>query len=256
MKRTAALLLTMCVLLCTCMIGAAADGNKVYALTMGVHKYAANHTVRDGSSIAEVIYVRRKDGTEGSANCIYDIEPGETFTLKTKLKDNQKDFYTFCCWLDINSEIISTDPEIEVVMDSSKAFFAAYVESTGRHVVTYRVADGKGSVSLSSNREIYQGKGCASVLHGASATIKFSPDGAYSTYALTVNGQRVSMLAFTVRGLVREAKEADVKGLFNVLFNYIKYLLGWDAAYTIDEITDDTLIEVRFTKVYLLRTIL
>ncbi len=254
MKRSASLLLVVCLLLCTCMTGAQAAENKVYALTMGVHKYAANHTVTDGSSIGKVTYLRHKDGSTGSVNRIYDIEPGEKFTLTTELNPDQKGFYTFVCWLDIDSAIVSSDPVLEVTMDSSKAYFAAYAENASRHLVTYKVTDGEGSVSIASDRGIYTGVGCASVLHGASATVKISPAKEYSAYALVVGGKRVSMLGYTARSLAHAAKSADFKGVFQAILNCVKYLIGLDATYTIPSVTEDILVEISFFKPYLLRT--
>lgn len=249
MKRIIALLLCTCTLACSLCIVAHAENKKVYALTMGVHKYAANHTVTDGSSIAEVKYLRHKDGTEGSTDRIYDIEEGEVFTLTTAVKEGQEDKFTFVAWLDINSEIISRETTIEVVMDRSKAYFATYVETLDRHVVTTCVAHGEGSISaVSSSRELYIGDGCASVLHGASATVKFSPAKGYSTYALAVDGVRVSMIGNTARSFFAAMKKADFKGMFNALLNHIKYLIGKEATYTIPEILDDTLVEVSFIK--------
>ena len=253
MKRIIALLLCACLLTGAGSFGAAA-ADKVYALTMGVHKYSANHTVVDGSDIAEVRYLRHKDGSEGSANHIYDVEEGEVFTLTTSVKEGQSDKYVFLAWLDINSEIVSEETSIEVVMDRSRAYFATYVEVLDRHVVSYRISDGEGSVSLSSDKELFPGKGCASVLHGASVTVKFTPAKGYSAYALTVDGARVQMLPYTFRTFLSEAKDMDVKGMFRSLLNYIKFLIGKDATYTIPEVLADTLVEVRFIKSSLQRT--
>ena len=251
MKRLIALILCACMLVCAVCFGAHAEG-KTYALTMGVHKYAANHTVTDGSAIAEVTYLRHKDGSQGSANRIYDIEEGEVFTITTAVKAGQEENYAFVAWLDINSVIVSRETTIEVVMDRSQAYFATYVETIDRHVVTCRVADGEGSIAaVSSDKELYLGDGCASVLHGASVTVRFTPAKNYSVYALTVDGMRVSMAANTLRSFGAALKKADFKGMFNALVNHVKFLIGKDATYTIPEILDDTLVEVRFIKPFL-----
>ena len=246
MKKVLALLMTLCLLVCVGSI-AAEGAVKVYALTMGVRRNAANNTVMDASGIATVTYVRHLNGTTGSADRIYDVMEGETFTLTTAVKEGQEGFYSFLCWIDENGAVIGQETTLELTMDSSKAAFATYVETASRHLVTYKIV-GEGSVSVSSDREVIQGVGCASLMHGASAKIRFSPARGYSTYSLKVNGENVSFLSNPIPELYAAVKAGGIKNILGALFRVVKYFLNRETVYSIPCIDQDITIEVGFMK--------
>lgn len=246
MKKFLALVMTLCLLACTGSV-AASGAEKVYALTMGVYKYSANSTVSDGSGVATVTYLRRKDGSTGSANRIYDIESGEVFTLTTAVQEGQEAVYTFLCWLDENGAVIGKEPTLELTMDSSKAAFAAYAEIADRHVLTYTVV-GDGKVSVSSDRPLMQGDGCVSVLHGARADIRFTPGKDYTAFSLKVDGRKVSFLANAFGTLSAAVKAGKIKDAFNALFNIVNFFIGNEAVYTISSVETDVAVEVSFMK--------
>ncbi len=246
MKRVLALAATLCLLVC---MGAVAvhGADKVYALTMGVHKYSADSTVSDGSGVASVTYKRHKDGSTGSTNRIYDVERGETFTLTTAVKEGQETFFTFIGWLDENGSVIGTETTLELTIDSSKAAFAAYVENADRHVLTYTVV-GEGKVAVSSDHPVFQGDGCVSLLHGASAEIRFTPAENHSTYYLKVDGRRVSFLRNAFGALAAAVKDGQVKDAFSALVNIVRFFIGGEAVYTIPVVEADCTFEVGFMK--------
>ena len=246
MKKLLALVMTLCLLACIGSV-AASGADKVYALTMGVHKYSVNNTVSDGSSVASVTYVRHKDGSTGSANRIYDIEQGETFTLTTAVKAGQEDFYTFVCWIDENGSIIGDEPTLELTIERSGAAFATYAENANRHVLTYTVV-GEGKISVSSDREPMQGEGCVSILHGASAEIRFTPAADYATYYVKVDGKKVSFLANAGGALADAVKAGKIKDAFNALLNIVRFFIGMEAVYTIPVVDHDVTFEVGFMK--------
>ena len=248
MKKPLAILLAVCTLVCAFSIGVTA-AEKVFALTMGVHQYSVNSTVSDGSDIASVIYTRHKTGAIGSANRIYDIQNGEQFTLTTAVKEGQETYYAFIGWLDADGAVISTEPTLELTMDSSKTAIAAYSEIADRHVLTYSVA-GEGSVSVSSDHKLYEGEGCVSILHGASASIKMTPAKNHSIFYLKVNGQKVGFLQNAVSALRDAAQSGNFKNILNALVNVVKFCLGKDAVYTIPSVEADTTFEVGFLKPY------
>ncbi len=246
MKKVLALVMTLCLL--ACMGSVAAEGAvKVYSLTMGVYKHAANSTVSDGSGVASVTYVRHSNGTTGSANRIYDVAEGETFTLTTAVREGQEDFYSFLCWLDEKGSVIGSEPTLELTMDGSKTAFAAYVEIADRHIVTYTIV-GEGSVTVSSDHEVFQGVGCASLLHGASAVIRFSPAADYATAYLKVNGEKVSLLSNAFSALSAAVKERSFKAFLNALLNVVKFFVSRDVVYSIPCVEQDVSLEVGFTK--------
>ncbi len=246
MKKVLALVMTLCLLACMGSVAASGAG-RVYALTMGVHKYSVNSTPADGGSIATVTYLRHKDGSTGSANRIYDIEAGETFTLTTAVKAGQEDYFTFLCWLDEKGAIIGKEPTLELTIDGSKAAFAAYAENADRHLLTYTVV-GSGKVSVSSDRPLMQGDGCVSLLHGASASIRFTPALGYSTYYLKVNGEKVSFLQNAFGTLSAAVKGGKIKDVFNAALNFVRFFIGMEAVYTIPSVEKDTTFEVGFMK--------
>lgn len=246
MKRVLTILITLCML--ACMGSVAAEGAvKVYALTMGVRRNAVNNTVVDASSIATVTYVRHLNGTTGSADRIYDVMEGETFTLTTAVKEGQEDFYAFLCWIDEKGAVIGQETTLELTMDSSKAAFATYVEAASRHLVTYKIV-GEGSVSVSSDREVIQGVGCASLLHGASAKIRFLPARGYSTYYLKVNGEKVSFQSNPIPDFYAAVKAGGIKNILGALLKVVKYFLNRETVYTIPCVDQDITIEVGFMK--------
>lgn len=248
MKKIIAAILCLCLLMGTCVMGVSA-AEKVYSLTMGVHKYSVNNTVSDGAGIASVTYVRQKDGSTGSANRLYDIEKGEKFTVTTALKEGQEAYYAFLGWIDMDGVIISHDYTIEVTMDSSKAVFAVYTECADRYVVSYGYS-GTGKVSASSDRVSFPGTDCISVLKGASVTFKFTPaKDCYAVY-VKVDGQKVSMLGYSLRSLKTAVTDGKIKDVFSAIINYVKFLLGKEATYTIENVQADCTFEVGFMKPY------
>ena len=249
MKRFFAFFLSVCLLFSCGLIGVQA-ADKVYALTMGVRKYDANSTVSDGSSIAVVQYSRLSDGTSGSVNKIFDIAPGEEFDLSSTLAEGQSEQYAFIGWFDGNGALLSKEKILHLTIDRSKAVFAGYVEIANRHILTYSYV-GEGKISVSSNRAMQPGDGCASLLDGASATITFTPAKNYSVFFIKVNGQKVTMLGQTVHMLSAAVQDKNVKGIFITLLNYVKFLLAKETKYTIENITADTTFEVGFIKPYL-----
>ena len=246
MKKTIAILLTFCIAFSALAFGAYAD-DKVYALTMGVYKYAANHTVSDGGDIATVTYLRHSTGETGSANHLYDVRAGEVFTLTTAVNADQEAYYAFNCWLDMRGAIISYEPTLEITIDGSTAVFAAYTERADRHLVTC-VIHGEGSVSFSSDHRIEQGIECATIMHGASVSIKLTPAKKYCVTGIKVNGEKVSFMknAFTQVG--NAVQTGKIKNVFNALLNIVKFCIGKDVVYTIPSITADTTFEVTFYK--------
>ncbi|MBQ7540752.1 MAG: hypothetical protein IJT44_00500 [Clostridia bacterium] len=248
MKKTIAVLLAFCTVFSMLSLAAHA-AEKVYALTMGVHRYAANSTVADGSDIAEVTYTRHATGETGSADRIYDVRAGETFTLETAVKAEMADYFMFIAWLDVNGEIIGREPTLELTMDSSKAAFATYAEIADRHVLTYTVV-GEGTVSVSSDLKLKDGDGCVSVLHGARASVKFTPAKGYSASYIKVDGDRVSFLQNATAALGDAIRSGKIKSVFNALLNIVKYYIGKEAVYTIASVKSDMTFEVGFTKPY------
>lgn len=248
MKKILAAMLCFCLLLGTCMLGSSA-ADKVYSLTMGVHKYSVNNTVSDGADIATVTYTRQKDGSTGSANRLYDIEKDEKFTVTTAIKDGQEAYYAFLGWIDMDGALISHETTIELTMDSSKAVFAVYTECANRYVITY-TCTGTGSVSASCNKTAYPGVDCMSVMHGSSVTFKMSPSKDFYVSTIKVDGEKVSMLAYSVRTLKKAVSDGNVKGAFNAVLNYVKFLLGKDATYTLENITADHTFAVSFQRPY------
>ncbi len=245
MKRLLALAMTLCLLVCTGSV-AVEGADKVYALTMGVRRYSADNAVIDGG-VATVTYTRHKDGSTGSAGRIYDISSGETFTLTTAVREEQKNFYAFVGWLDENGALIGTQTTLEVTMDSSKAAFAVYAENADRHVLTYTVV-GEGKVSVSSDHPVETGVGCASILHGASALVAFAPAKGYSAYYVKVDGQKVSFLHNACGTLSDAVKSGRIRDAFNALVNIVRFFLGGEAVYTIPVVQADMTFEVGFIK--------
>lgn len=246
MKRILALVMTLCLLLSAGAV-AAEGADKVYALTMGVHKYAGNNTVTDASGVASVTYYRHKDGSTGSANRIYDVESGERFTLTTAVREGQEEFFSFLCWLDEYGRVIGNEPTLEVTVEQSTAAFATYVENASRHLLTYKIV-GEGSVSVSSDHQVFSGDGCASLLHGASAEIHFTPAKNYSTYYLKVDGQKIPFLPNALDRLGSAVRSGKIKSVFNALLNIVKFYIGREAIYTISSVEDDCTFEVGFMK--------
>lgn len=245
MKRLFAFLLVICLLLCGTLGVCAAD--KVYALTMGVHKHSANNTVSDGASVATVRYTRLKTGETGSADKIFDVASGEEFDLTSTPVDGQEDYYTFIGWFDGNGVLISQEATLHVVFtDKSQAFFAGYAEAANRCVFTYLCTSGEGKLSVSSDKPLQQGDQCASVVCGANVTVSFAPAKNYITTYLRVNGRRVSMTANTARMLSLAVKSGKIKDVFNALVNYVKYWIGKEAKFTVENVTCDTTFEVGF----------
>ena len=246
MKRILSLMLTVC-LLAYCGMAGTQAADKVYALTMGVHIFNANSTVTDGSSIATVRYMRLSDGTSGVADKVFDVQPGEEFDLATEPAEGQAERYAFIGWFDGNGVLLSEEETIHVVMDSSKAVFAGYVEITRRCILTC-IWDGEGSLSASSDRLLEQGDGCITLLGGANATVTIRPANRFSGYTMKLNGKRVTMIENTVRMLSAAVEKKSIKGVFNAIVNHVRFLLAADARYTIENITEDTTFEVRFKK--------
>lgn len=246
MKRILALAVALCLLCCTCAV-AVSGADKVYALTMGVHRYAANNTVTDGSGVASVTYFRHKDGTSGSANHIYNVESGERFTLTTAVKEGQENNFSFLCWLDMDGVVIGRETTLELTIDSSKAAFAVYVENADRHLLTYKVV-GEGKVSVFSDLPVFQGDDCVSLLHGARAEIHFTPAKAYTAYYLKVNGQKVSFFANAFDAFDSALKARAFRDAFGALLNMAKFVIGLEAVYTISPIEADVTFEVGFMK--------
>lgn len=248
MKRITAFFLTACLLVCSGLVAVRA-ADKVYALTMGVRKYDLNNTVSDGASVATVTYKRLLDGSTGSANVLFDIAPGEEFILTSAVAQGQENHYAFLGWFDGDGVLLTREAELSVTMDRSQARFAAYVEIADRHLVTYSCV-GEGKISVSSNRELQQGVGCASVLHNSSVTFTFTPAKNYSVYYIKLNDKKVTMLAYTWNALQSAVGKGDFKGVFNVLLNHIKFLLAKETKYTVESVTDDITFEVGFMKPY------
>lgn len=248
MKKILAAILCFCLLLGTCAMGVSA-AEKVYSLTMGVHKYSVNSTVSDGADIATVTYTRQKDGSTGSANRLYDIENGEKFTVSTALKDGQEAFYAFLGWMDMDGAIISHETTIELTMDCSKAVFAVYTECANRYVISYSYT-GTGSVSASCNKTAYAGTDCLSVMHGSSVTFKMSPSKDFYVSTIKVDGEKVSMLSYSVRTLKAAVSDGNIKGVFNAIINYVKFLMGKEATYTLENVTADHTFAVSFQRPY------
>lgn len=246
MKRILSLIVTVCLLMCCSMVGAQAAG-KMYALTMGVRKYDANSTASDGSSIATVRYTRLSTGASGSVNRIYDILPDEEFDLTSAVAEGQENNYAFIGWFDGDGALLSQEETLHIVMDKSRAVFAAYVEIANRHILTYSCV-GEGKISVSSDHVLQQGDGCASILDGANATITFTPAKPYSVCFIKVNGQKVTVLQNTAHMLSAAVQKKDVEGAFKAILNYIKFLLAQETKYTIENITADTTFEVGFMK--------
>lgn len=247
MKKFLAAILCLCVLLGTCVMGVSA-ADKVYALTLGVHKYSVNNTPSDGSGVASVSYTRHKDGSTGNANHLYDVTPGEVFTVETKLKEGQEGYYTFVAWLDENGVIVGETQKMEVTMDSSKTLIAAYAEVSNRYIASYSIIDGDGKISASSNRVNFQGEDCISVLEGADVTFKFTPAKENYAVRMELNGQRVSIVAYSVRTLVDAVKGGQIKDAFNAIVNFVKYCMGKEATYTVKNVHDDVDFAVKFVK--------
>lgn len=246
MKKMIAVILCLCMLAGACVTGVCA-AEKVYSLTMGVHKYSVNNTVSDGADIADVTYVRQKDGSTGSANRLYDIEKDEKFTVTTELKAGQEAYYSFLGWIDMDGVIISHAYTIELTMDESKAVFAVYTECADRFMVSYGCS-GVGKVSASSDRVSYAGPDCISVLKGASVTFKFTPSKDYYAVYLKVDGQKVSMLGYSLRALKTAIADGNIKNVFSAIVNYVKFLLGKEASYTIEDVQKDFTFEVGFMR--------
>lgn len=244
MKRIFAFCMALVLMMSVLAFGASA---KVYALTMGVHKYGANNTVSDGSDIATVTYFRHKDESTGTQNKIYDIEFGEVFTLTTAVKEGKENEYVFCGWLNQDGEIISTSDTITLTFDGSKTAIAVYAESASRYVLTYLVQKGEGSLSVSSNRPLYQGDECVSIFGGADATIKFTPGKGYSVRYIRVNGRDQSFVLNNFDTMESCLLNKDIKGFFNGFLNLIKYLIHQEATFTIRNIEADTLFEIGFS---------
>ena len=248
MKRVWAFVMAACLLLCCGIVGVQA-ADKVYALTMGVRKYNANNTSTDGSAIAVVRYTRLSDGTSGTVNKLFDIQPGEEFVLTSAPAEGQAAYYAFVGWFDGDGAQISKEETLRIVMDGSKAVFAGYAETADRYVLMYTCV-GEGKLSVSSDRFLQQGDGCVSVMSGASATVTITPAKNYSVYFIKVNGEKVTMFANTAQVLSAAAQRRDVKGVFRALVNYVKFLLAKETKYTIATITGDTTFEVGFMKPY------
>ena len=241
-------MLAVCLLACCGIIGVQA-ADKVYALTMGVRKYSANSTVSDGSSIATIHYTRLSDGTSGVADKIFDVQPGEAFTLTTEPAVEQIERYAFIGWFDGNGVLLSTDETIYVVVDRSTAVFAGYVEIAARRILTYTWT-GEGSLSASSDRLAERGDGCIALVDGANATVTIKPANIFSVYVMKLNGKRVTMIENTARMLSVAIEKKDAKGAFKAIVNFVKFLLIRDAEYTIENITEDTTFEVEFVYPY------
>ncbi len=246
MKRVLALVMTLCLAFTTVSF-AARGADKYYALTMGVHKYAGNNTVVDASGIASVTYYRHKDGSTGSANHIYDIAEGEQFTLTTEIRQEQKEFFTFLCWLDEYGTVIGKEPTLEITVDRSRAAFATYVENASRHLLTYKIV-GEGSVSVSSDHQVFSGYGCVSLLHGASAEIHFAPGKGGSAYYIKVDGEKVAFLPNALEQLGAAVKGGKIKAVFQALLNIVKFYIGKEAVYTIKRVEHDCTFEVGFMR--------
>ena len=246
MKRVLSLLMTLCLLVSLGSV-AAEGADKVYALTMGVHKYAVNNTVVDASGVASVTYVRHKDGTTGCANRLYDVGYGETFTLTTAVKEGQEDYYTFVCWLDERGVVIGRETTLDLTIDGSKTAFAAYVETADRHLATYKIV-GEGSVCVSSDYEVFQGDGCASLLHGARADFRFTPAKGYAAYYVKIDGEKVSFLANAFGTFSAAVKEKRIKDAFNALLNVMRFFIGGQAVYSVPVVDRDMTFEVGFMK--------
>lgn len=246
MKKIIAMLLAVCLMFGTFVMAASA-ADKVYALTMGVHKYSANVKPSDAAGIATVTYLRHKDGSTGSVNRIYDIEPGEEFTLTAAVNEGKENDYQFIGWLDAAGELIGEDLSIDITMDSSKEAFATFVEIASRHILTYSM-QGEGKISVSSDKVMEQGDGCVSLMHEASATIKFTPAEDYSVYYIKLDGKKVTMISNTIEVISDASSRGDIKGIFNAVVNFVKYLLKKEASFTIFSVTEDIDFEVGFWK--------
>ncbi len=220
---------------------------KVYALTMGVHKYSVNNTVSDGSGVAVVSFKRNSTGEEGSLNKIYDITKGETFTLTTQVKEGLESFYAFVAWVDGDGVVLGKEPTIEITVDASKAVFATYAENASRYNIEYSHV-GEGSVSVSSNFPMQQGEGTVSVMSGADATIKFSPAENYSVYFVKVNGEKFNMFKYACDRFVAFIKDGNIKDAFSEIVNFVKILIGKEGTLVIENIAEDYTFEVGFIK--------
>ena len=246
MKRTAAFILAFC-LLFSCGMTCTQAADKVYALTMGVRRQDVNQTVSDGASVAVVTYKRMKDGTSGSANKIFDVEYGEVFYLQAQLIPGQENSYTFIGWCDGDGVLLSRELVLCIEIDSSKAVFAVYGEIAAHNLFTYTY-QGKGRMSVSSDKPMQNGDGVASVPRGANVTVKFSPARKYMVAYIKLNGQKVFMTDNFMDSINAAARNGKIRDFFGAVWNYVKFLSGIDAEYLVENVTADTTFEVKFMK--------
>lgn len=245
MKKVLAFVLCLVFAFGTFCIGVSAADEKVYAVTMGVHKYSVNNTVTDGSNVASVKFVRHSTGEEGSQNKIFDIQKGETFTLTTTVNDGLENFYAFVAWVDGDGVVLGTDTTLEITVDASVAVFATYTENASRHTVTYSHI-GDGSVSVSSDFPMQQGDGCVSVMAGSNATVKFTPAENFSVYFVKLNGEKVNMFTYACERFVRFIKDGNIGDAFSELLNFFKILFGKEGTLVIENVDKDYTFEVGF----------
>ena len=254
MKKILAFVLCMIFAFGTLCIGASAaeestEPEKVYALTMGIHKYSVNNTVTDGAGVASLTFLRHSTGEEGSQNKIFDVKKGEKFTLTTKLNDGMEKFYSFVAWVDGKGVVLGTDTSIEITVDSSVAVFATYAETATRYMVTYSHI-GEGNISVSSNMPMQQGDGCVSVLEGADVTFKFTPAENFSVYTIKLDGRRVDMLTYSVERFIRFIKEGEIKTAFEAIINFFKIWLGKEGVFEVENVETNLVFEVGFMEPY------
>lgn len=247
MKKFLAIVLCLIFTLGAFSVCASAADEKVYALTMGVHKYSVNNTVSDGSNVATVTFTRTSTGETGSQDKIFDIAKDETFTLTTSVKEGMENFYSFIAWIDGDGVVLGKEPTLEVTVDSSKAVFAAYVENASRHTITYS-HKGEGSVSVSSNLPMQQGDAAVSVMNGANAVIKFSPAENYSVYIIKLNGEKFNMFTYACDRFVRFIKDGNIKDAFNEIINFFKIWAGKEGTLVLENVDKDYTFEVGFIK--------
>lgn len=218
---------------------------KLASFTMGVRFFGSTYNNLVASEIAVVnATITRSSGavkpvTTAVTNKIEDLMPGDKIHLTTSLKDEaEKEFYGFYCWVDGSGNVVSTNEELDIVMDgNSGAVYATYVELKNRYTINYS-SRGNGSVVYEEGREVFKGDAQISVLADRNATFTFVPDEGYEVSKVLVDGVNVASLMNLVN-------TSDFLGALKIL---IKATNKDSYSYTFNKVDKNHTIEVEFIK--------